>query len=275
MNKTLFLSDLDGTLLNQEALLSPYTIKELNRLISQNIHFSIATARTAATVVKILKQIPIQDPVILMNGVCIYDLNLQNYIHIEQIPSASRQFLLDTLARFQLSGFLYVIENNQLSTYYERIGTHEAEAFMQERIHKFGKVFTKVDSLSDCLSKNLVYYSVSGSRELLETVYHTLSHDSSLHIEFYRDIYRLDDWYLEICSKNASKYNAVQYLRKHYNYNPVIGFGDNLNDLPLFRACDTCFAVANAREEVKEQASGIIEANTEDGVVRQILRMLP
>lgn len=274
MNKTLFISDLDGTLLNQEVMLSSFTVEHLNQILAQNIHVSIATARTAATVIKIMEPVSIREPVILMNGVCIYDLNTRNYIHTEEIPAASKQFLIDTLAHFELSGFLYTIENNQLSTYYERIGTHEAEAFMQERVHKYGKVFTKVDSLTDCLPKNIVYYSVSGSHTSLKAVYQMLSSDPGLHIEFYRDIYREHDWYLEICSKNASKYNAVQYIRKNYGFNPIIGFGDNLNDLPLFQACDTCYAVANARTEVKEQANGIIETNQEDGVIRQMLRML-
>ena len=72
--KTLYISDLDGTLLNENALLSEDTIQGLNKLIEKGVNFTVATARTNATVVKMLKNVNIQLPVILMNGVTIYDI---------------------------------------------------------------------------------------------------------------------------------------------------------------------------------------------------------
>jgi len=48
----------------------------------------------------------------------------------------------------------------------------------------------------------------------------------------------------------------------------VVGFGDNLNDLPMFDACDECYAVANAKSEVKEKSTAIIGGNDGDGVVK-------
>ena len=73
---------------------------------------------------------------------------------------------------------------------------------------------------------------------------------------------------MEVCSRNASKSHAVEYLRKAYGFQLVFGFGDNLNDLPLFKACDQSFAVMNAAPEVKAKASLVIESNQEDGVAK-------
>ena len=50
----LFVSDLDGTLLNKDQVISDYSKKELNRLISTGVNFAIATARSPATVSDIL-----------------------------------------------------------------------------------------------------------------------------------------------------------------------------------------------------------------------------
>ena len=51
--KTLYISDLDGTLLNSQSQVSAASRDMLNRLIADNgINFSIATARTPATVVQ-------------------------------------------------------------------------------------------------------------------------------------------------------------------------------------------------------------------------------
>jgi hydroxymethylpyrimidine pyrophosphatase-like HAD family hydrolase len=84
----------------------------------------------------------------------------------------------------------------------------------------------------------------------------------------YKDIYSDDLWYLEVFGETASKYNAVQYLRKQNGFDKVVGFGDNLNDLPLFAACDKCYAVANAKPDVKAKATAVIGSNDEDGVAR-------
>ena len=42
--KTLYISDLDGTLLNPNAELSAYTKDTLNRMIADGLCFSVATA---------------------------------------------------------------------------------------------------------------------------------------------------------------------------------------------------------------------------------------
>ena len=72
--KVLYISDLDGTLLNREAELSEYTARHLNALIENGVHVSVATARTAATCERILKDVHFNTPIILMNGVLIYDI---------------------------------------------------------------------------------------------------------------------------------------------------------------------------------------------------------
>ena len=56
----LFVSDLDGTLLNKNKEISDYSKRELNKLIEKGINFTVATARTPATVVDILDGINIK-----------------------------------------------------------------------------------------------------------------------------------------------------------------------------------------------------------------------
>ena len=48
----------------------------------------------------------------------------------------------------------------------------------------------------------------------------------------------------------------------------MVAFGDNLNDLPLFRMADRRYAPENAMDEVKRQATAIIPDNNHDGVAR-------
>ena len=80
--------------------------------------------------------------------------------------------------------------------------------------------------------------------------------------------YRPGFWFLEIFSDKASKQNAVKHLREAYSFERIIGFGDNLNDLPMFAACDVRVAVENAKPEVKTAANTICDTNNNDGVAK-------
>ena len=71
--KKLYVSDLDGTLLNTSGVVSEFSRNTINDLIAKGLNFSIATARTAATANGILAGLDIKEPVILMNGMAIYD----------------------------------------------------------------------------------------------------------------------------------------------------------------------------------------------------------
>lgn len=51
--KTLYVSDLDGTLLRKNETLSSYTIKIINALTSSGMLFSYATARSLNTAKKV------------------------------------------------------------------------------------------------------------------------------------------------------------------------------------------------------------------------------
>jgi len=270
--KTLYISDLDGTLLNSGAEISEFTQDTLSKLLLQGLNFTIATARTAATAIQILNKLNIHVPIILMNGVCVYDICKGSYVKIEPLEKTSCSNFFNVLEKYNLSGFLYSIDDNKLSTFYENTNTPNARGFIEERTKKFGKIFTKVVSFMTCLNSSLVYFSVSDKKEKLEPAYNELITDKNIHLEFYRDIYTENYWYLEICSINASKSNAVNFLRDKYEYDETISFGDNLNDISMFLASDESYAVANAKQEVKERATGVIESNDDDGVAKFILK---
>lgn len=265
--KTLYISDLDGTLLNNNALLSDDTVSGLNSIIAKGISFTVATARTSATVVKMLRDVNISLPVILMNGVAIYDLKNEKYVVTENISSSGKKVLLETIKKYIGSGFIYTIDDDRLSTWFENADSPAARAFIAERERIYGKKFSKVDSFDDCFDRNIVYYSIDDMREKLIDAYEILKMCDELHVEFYRDIYNTEHWYLEVCSCTASKKNAVKRLRNILNAERVISFGDNLNDIPMFEASDEAYAVANAKDEVKNRADGIIKSNMENGVV--------
>ena len=85
----LFVTDLDGTLLNSNKEVSEYSVEGLNELIDRGVNFTVATARTPATVVELLEKVNLKLPVALMNGVLIYDIKEERYIDIKEINKES------------------------------------------------------------------------------------------------------------------------------------------------------------------------------------------
>ena len=66
--KILYVSDLDGTLLNEKQKLSDYTVKTINNLIGKGLYFSYATARSLTSASIVTKGLTTTIPVIIYNG---------------------------------------------------------------------------------------------------------------------------------------------------------------------------------------------------------------
>ena len=309
--KMLYVSDLDGTLLNSDALLNKDVPERLNRLIDKGLCFTVATARTYATVNSIVKDVHLTYPMILMNGVMIYDPVNKCCINAEIIERDSVEYILKGRKKFGVTGFAYALspeiseetleseiasnleknlksdvtsnlkknsstgEENRIqksgrkmATYYEKIATEHMEKFYVERRDVYHKPFSKVEKLEDILGEDIIYFSICYEEEVLRPFYEYLKKDEKLNLNFYKDVYGDGLWYLEISYKNASKYHGVQKLRAMLQPDAITGMGDNLNDIPLFEACDRCCAVGNAHKEVKERADYVLDTNLNAGVVK-------
>lgn len=291
--KMLYVSDLDGTLLNSDALLNEDVPERLNCLIDKGICFTVATARTYATVNSIMKDVNLTCPMILMNGVMIYDPVKKSCIHAEIIERDSVEYILKGRKKFGVTGFAYALSpeisedhlkseetsvtssvgrvgksGRKMATYYEKIATKHMEKFYTKRRDLYHKPFSKVERLEDISGEDIIYFSICYEEEVLRPFYEYLKKDERLNLNFYKDVYGDGLWYLEISHKNASKYYGIQKLRKLLHPAAITGMGDNLNDIPLFEACDRSCAVGNAHKEVKERADYILDTNLNAGVVK-------
>ena len=267
ISKTLYISDLDGTLLNRNAELSEYTINSLNKLIAKGIYFSAATARTAATSLLMLERVEINAPIILMNGVLIYDIQEKRYVKKEVLDKNKTNQIISVMRKTELTGLMYALSGDALITYYENLDNNALRNFVEERVRKYNKRFIKIDNFANAETE-IIYFCFLNTNDNIHRLHNAIKDFSGIRIELYQDIYSDDLWYMEVFNDTASKYNAVQFLRHNYGFDKIIGFGDNLNDISLFEACDECYAVANAKPEVKEKATTVIGANDEDGVAK-------
>ncbi|MBR5515413.1 MAG: HAD family phosphatase [Clostridia bacterium] len=267
MKKRLFITDMDGTLLNNKCELSDNSRQIINSLTDKGVCFSVATARTIMSVGHILDGLNITAPAVLMTGVCIYDMAKKEYIHCHYINERSVRRFCDIVGKAtDISPYIYTIRDNELCVYCEQMDTPAAKAFAEERRKKYGKRFVILKSFEELDTSNVLYFVITAKKEVIDPYYEKLKGDKELYYSYYRDIYDTGVYYLEICSAKASKAGGIRYLRENYGFSEIHCFGDNNNDIPMFSESDFCYAVENALPELKEIATEVIASNENDGV---------
>lgn len=259
---TLYISDLDGTLLNSSKKIKPRTADMLNDMIDNGVNFTYCTARRIHSSGPLMKDIRIQLPVALMNGVFIYDVIKNEYIR-KNFPSASAiEMLKDTVVHLGEKPMIHAIINGELRNSYLK-GSDTLNTYIDDR--KSDKSLRRVDSYEE-LFEGEVFYAVFINPQNKEELDKIFVPENGFSHTYYRDVYHTNEYWYEVYSVTASKANAVLQLKEITGADEVVCFGDSDNDLPMFEVADRCYAVANAAEEVKESADGVILSNDNYGV---------
>lgn len=262
---------MDGTLLRPDATVSGRSVELLNDMIGKGVDITVATARSAGSALHILRKIDIRLPVVLQNGVLLYDMEAKRYLDKKTLPPETVKEVFRTIDRADLDSFVYVVKDQRLEVYHRPLRDASMKAFQTERITRYGKRFTELSDLSVLAGEcDVVYVSLRYPREVLDPLHEAVREIPGIKIEYYSDVYTERLYYYEIFHESASKKSAVEALRARFGYERVVGFGDNKNDLPLFAACDEGYAVENAREELKRAATAVIGPNTGDSVAYKI-----
>lgn len=268
MEKTIYISDLDGTLLNSKKQIPEQSVMLLNELIEdEKIHFSVATARTPATVENILRDIKMKEPIIVMNGVSLYDLKTHEYSQVEYINPDLVGRIIEVLGEWMNQGFIYTIHNHKLTVHYNKLIGKGRINFYEERKHLKYKKFT-----SEPLTNydQVIYFVFIDTKENIQVIHDMLQCVEGISSVMYKDIYDKESYLLEVYSIKATKANGIKKLKKDGLYSKVISFGDQLNDLNMFQEADEAYAVGNAAKEIKKLATAVIGTNDEGSVARFI-----
>ena len=269
---TLYISDLDGTLLDKSASLPDGAAEMLFRLKKKGIAVTYATARTIKSVGHILKNAPKSYPAALMNGVLICDLETEHYLSAAYLTESDFKFVWDILRSCRIDPFTYYLDGNELFTAYEKISNKYMENFMTERVKKYNKPFINMSEGKNPVGRP-IYFAAMDTEDKICHANEVLKSIDSIKTACYRDSYEPDFWYLEVFDKSASKKNATLEIKRLTEADKIVAFGDNYNDLPMFEAADECYAVKTAPYEVKNAANGVIDSPENLGVIKKIIEL--
>lgn len=262
--RVLYISDLDGTLLRSDSMISEYTSQVINELTSKGMLFSYATARSYLTSVKVTKGLHARIPIITYNGAVILQNDTFKIMKKNSFSKTEAKEILETLSENNVHPVVYAyIEGKEKFSYLYQKCNHATKAFLLTRK---GDVRDRPVSFEeDLIQGDVFYFTCIDSYDRLEPIHIRLKEKH--HCIFQKDIYSGEQW-LEIIPKTVSKANAILQLKEYLEVDHIVAFGDGKNDIEMFEIADEAYAVENAVDELKAIATGVIGSNDSDGVAR-------
>ena len=269
-NKTLYVSDLDGTLMRSDIKISDHTVKTINGLIDQGVAFTYATARSIDSAREITQDLKIKLPVITRNGSVLADNITGKSMEITVFKEEDIRMIRKLIPELPSHGFVSCyIGDKMIKTYADTEHTEGLDDYIG--FYKDDPRMVKVPDMEGMFTGRPGYVTMISSKEDLEPVYERVKDHDGWECLFQKDTYR-DEYWIELCPKGCTKAKKILQLKEEYGFDRVIVFGDSLNDLPMFSIADESYAVSNALDEVKAAATEVIGSNNDDAVADFIMQ---
>lgn len=267
-SKTLYVTDLDGTFLNRESKVSTASASLINSLIQEHdINFTVATARTPATVVPLLKEIEMRLPSVVMTGAALWNHSKEDYEEMSELSFPQVKEICHLFDEEEINPFVYMRNGNFLDVSHVENMTSPEQKFFDER--KFSPFKNFILDSTPSLSKAALIFATDNLTRL-KHLHKRIIDSVDCEAICYRDIFSETNGYLEIYAPKVSKAHAIKHLSERIGADRIVVFGDNLNDISMMKIATHSIAVGNAYNEVKEAADEVIGDNYQDSVARWI-----
>ncbi|MDE6476483.1 MAG: Cof-type HAD-IIB family hydrolase [Erysipelotrichaceae bacterium] len=279
----LFVSDLDGTLLSDNHVISDKNIKAIKEVLNRGHVFMVATGRSWKSVQPLFEPLQIQCPCILLNGALYIDEKgkIQKEIFLENTMIKK---ILEKLEELDLVYHLYTTKGvahkdleRAMREYRERLAIHyhRTEEEIEEIVSKsnFFQSDMSIEDITSFLSTVPSVYKVeifSNDEEKIKELRSYLKKHA--HIQ----VVGSTNYHLEITHGDAQKGNMLAWALASMGLSKeeVAAFGDNENDISMLKSCVYSYAMGNANEKIKQCANYVALSNNESGVGKAILELL-
>lgn len=270
---TLYVSDLDGTLLGADSRISSRSSEIITNLTALGANITVATARTPATVVPLLAGTNTRPPAVVMTG-CAWWLREKGvFCNSHFVPADDLAAALDFCRSHNVHPFVYVMasDNMSLDVYHAGCRLNKAEeSFWLERRGLALKRFHLGTPVPPRAETSTMLLYAMGDEDAIRTAAEAFRAVTQCSVCAYPDIFNPHIWNFEVFPPGITKASAVQRLKEQIGASRLVVFGDSLNDLSMFNVADVSVAVGNALDQVKQAADIVIETNTTDAVARFI-----
>lgn len=260
---SLVVSDVDGTLLTKDKILTDGAKAAVRKLHEAGIGFTIVSSRPTIGMGFLIEPLAITLPLGAFNGSSIVDTRLKP---IEQhvIDPAVAQRSLDVLDEFGVDIWLFTNElwytRNPAGEYVP----HEKRAIKADP--------TIIADFTPHLPEACKIVGASSDAALLQRCEAAMKEAVGAEATAVRS----QTYYLDVTSPGHDKGTFVEAMIKRLGISPgaVATIGDMENDLPMFARSGVSFAMGNAADGIKKRATHVTDSNERDGFAAAIETVL-
>ncbi len=289
-NYRLFITDLDGTLLDNQKEIPFKNHQAIQKLVDHKIHCTVFTGRSYHSGVHIVRELGIQIPVVFQNGAMIMNPATGEIIFKQGLERkiAAEIIMRGRTHRFLLIAYVSFLEMPDMlveadpkypfpGLSIDSFPFHSYLVANQPRILKVDDLSRSVldgHLLSPMEKDGIPQVCVIGDIQLLSQFASDLEKRFSGQISPIISTILDGMGFLEVFGPKISKGHALDELLKYYHVAPeeTVFIGDNLNDIELMKRVGMPIAVANAPDEVKALCRWIAPSNEDSGVASAIER---
>lgn len=265
----LLFTDLDGTLLNNDSMISDYTKQVLDRWTHAGNKLILTSGRPLDSILQVKERAGLIYPgmvIIANNGSLIYDCDSCSPLLERRIPMDYVNHIMNVSASLGIHCQTYT-DTSIIST-----ADDEELAFYRQRITIPYIVAKNPANVMEKEPFKLMAIDLKNRKNLEDLQAHLMPwSDGKIQSIF------SNDRYLEFITWDSGKGKAVQDVCTHFHssISDAIAAGDMDNDISMITAAGIGIAMKNAAPGVKEAASVITEFdNHHDGLAKELERYL-
>ena len=262
--------DLDGTLLDPDKNISPYTRDTLWEASERGIEIVPATGRYYSAMPLCVRELPFIHYSININGATVTDLRENKKVYKAEIPLEEALSIMQWLDAKPALYDCYMNDHGWITGSFKE----KAEQYVKDPHY-----IDMVKNLRESVPELKAFITAEG-RDIQKVQFFTYDHDFQQEVlyhgaELFPDIIctsSVKDENVEFNNIRANKGAALLGLAEYLGYGQenTMSFGDGSNDIPMIRAAAVGVAMANSADEVKRASSAAALSNAEDGVARFI-----
>lgn len=267
----LFVSDLDGTLLNRQGRLSAEALPRLCRMLNDGLQFTVASARSIHSIRNLCSGLNIRLPVIALNGAFLSSYEPGPHYDVSGVPHDIVEGIVDEAEALGL-GILFSCHTSTGDDIYHRGPLNPAmQWFLDELEHLHDERYhgeVQSETLRTC---KIACISVMATEEPVQELTSIVAAKYGVQVEIhcFENMYSPGFHWMTVHSGEARKEIAIAKVARGLglNMSDVTVFGDQFNDLGMVQHAGFGVAVGNAVPELKQIAKAIIGTNEDNAVI--------
>lgn len=257
---TLYVSDLDGTLLSASGGVSDRTAALLGDLIGRGLPFTIATARSFPTARRAVALVPLRLPVAVYNGAFVVQPLGGGPTWRAMFGPVPVTALLTTCDAHGLPPLAFWLRDGADRISW-RSGTETPHVARFLRDRAGDPRLLPVRDWSAVAPSSVFFVTVVGDTAELERLagdIRAASWGATCSVAFQTSPRDRRYSVLDITAAIATKGTAVRRIAAAAGFRRVVAFGDGPNDLPLFQVADEAYAVGEPSDELRAAATAVL-----------------